>query len=139
MGNLTRIWKSYLSHLVFTLLKIWNYMGIQSFNFERTWWRLFQKLVVRTKLHFVGIYAFNNTTCNNKYFIDTLAVSFICDRNKSNQTKQPTYRKMATNSGGRRGRDHWIFNHLCNQFLSPLKLWVRVPLMARCTQYNIMW
>jgi hypothetical protein len=26
-----------------------------------------------------------------------------------------------------------------NQCLSPLKLWVRTPSMARCTRYNIMW
>jgi hypothetical protein len=35
--------------------------------------------------------------------------------------------------------DSWIYNYLCNQCLSPLNLWVRTPLMARCTQYNIMW
>jgi hypothetical protein len=28
--------------------------------------------------------------------------------------------------------------YLCNQFLSPLKLWVRISLMARCTRYNVM-
>ena len=33
----------------------------------------------------------------------------------------------------------WIKNYLCNQSLSPLKLWVRTPLLARCTRYNIMW
>jgi len=33
----------------------------------------------------------------------------------------------------------WIYNYLCNQCLSPLTLWVRIPLMARCTRYNIMW
>jgi hypothetical protein len=32
-----------------------------------------------------------------------------------------------------------IYNFLCNQCLSPLKLWVRSPFMARCTPYNIMW
>jgi len=32
----------------------------------------------------------------------------------------------------------WIRNYLCNQCLSPLKLWVRIPLVARCTRYNIM-
>jgi len=32
----------------------------------------------------------------------------------------------------------WI-NSLCNQCLSPLKLWVRTPFMARYTRYNIMW
>jgi hypothetical protein len=31
----------------------------------------------------------------------------------------------------------WINNYLCNQCLSPLKLWVRTPFMARCTRYNI--
>jgi len=33
----------------------------------------------------------------------------------------------------------WIYNYLCNQCLSPLKLWVRTPFMARCTWYNIIW
>jgi hypothetical protein len=32
-----------------------------------------------------------------------------------------------------------IYNYLCNQCLSPLTLWVRIPLMVRCTPYNIMW
>jgi hypothetical protein len=32
-----------------------------------------------------------------------------------------------------------IYNYLCNQCLSPLKLWVRTPFMARCTRCNIMW
>jgi len=33
----------------------------------------------------------------------------------------------------------WIYNFLCNQCLSPLKLSVRTKFMARCTQYNIIW
>jgi hypothetical protein len=33
---------------------------------------------------------------------------------------------------------NWIYNYLFNQCLSPLT-WVRIPLLARCTQYNIMW
>jgi hypothetical protein len=33
--------------------------------------------------------------------------------------------------------DTWIYNYLWNQCLSPLKLWVQIPLMARCTRYNI--
>jgi hypothetical protein len=32
----------------------------------------------------------------------------------------------------------WIYNYLFNQCLSPLTLWVRIWLMARCTRYNIM-
>ena len=32
----------------------------------------------------------------------------------------------------------WIYNCLCNQYLSPLTLWVRIPLLkARCTRYNM--
>ena len=33
----------------------------------------------------------------------------------------------------------WIYNYLCIQCLSPLKLWVWILLMVRCTWYNIMW
>jgi len=33
----------------------------------------------------------------------------------------------------------WIYNYLCNQCRSPIKLWVRTRLMVRCTRYNIMW
>jgi hypothetical protein len=29
----------------------------------------------------------------------------------------------------------WIYYYICNQFLSPLTLWVRIPL----SRYNIMW
>ena len=38
-------------------------------------------------------------------------------------------------------RDHycWIYNYLYKQCLSPLMLWVRTPLMAKCSWYNIMW
>jgi len=33
----------------------------------------------------------------------------------------------------------WIYNYLCSQCLSTIKLWVRIPLMVRCTRYIIMW
>ena len=33
----------------------------------------------------------------------------------------------------------WIYNYLCNQCPSPLKLWVWIPLMARCVRYSIVW
>ena len=29
--------------------------------------------------------------------------------------------------------DSWIYNYLCNQCLSPLMLWVRISIRARCT------
>jgi len=41
-----------------------------------------------------------------------------------------------------RGRDrlnYLIYNYLCNQWLSQLKLWVRISLMNWCTRFNIMW
>ena len=33
----------------------------------------------------------------------------------------------------------WIYNYLWDQYLSPLKLWVRILLMARYTRCKIMW
>ena len=32
-----------------------------------------------------------------------------------------------------------IYSYLCNQFLSPLKVWVWIPLMPRWMRYNFMW
>ena len=31
----------------------------------------------------------------------------------------------------------WIYNYLCNQCLSPLKVWVRTPFIARCTHTTV--
>jgi hypothetical protein len=33
----------------------------------------------------------------------------------------------------------WIYNSLCNQYLSPLNLWARISFMASHTRYNIVW
>jgi len=33
----------------------------------------------------------------------------------------------------------WIYNYLCNLCPSPLKVRVRIPFIAICTRYNIMW
>jgi hypothetical protein len=33
----------------------------------------------------------------------------------------------------------WLYDYLCNQCLSPLNLWVWIPLMARCTRFNNTW
>ena len=33
----------------------------------------------------------------------------------------------------------WVYSYMCNQYISPLKLWVRTPFIARCTRYNLMW
>jgi len=31
----------------------------------------------------------------------------------------------------------WIYNYLCNQCLSPLTLWVRIPLTGMCTDTTL--
>ena len=33
----------------------------------------------------------------------------------------------------------WIYNYLCNQCISLLKLWFQVLLMAKCIRINFMW
>jgi len=33
----------------------------------------------------------------------------------------------------------WIYNYLCNHWLSPPKLWVWMLLMTRCTRYHTKW
>jgi hypothetical protein len=38
-------------HFGFIAPKTLNYLALQSFDFERTWWRLFQKRVMRTKVY----------------------------------------------------------------------------------------
>jgi len=40
---------------------------------------------------------------------------------------------LDTNIRGRRLRGTWIYNYLCNQCLSPLMVWVRISIKARCT------
>ena len=32
----------------------------------------------------------------------------------------------------------WTNNYICNQYLSKLMLWARIPLMAKCTRFNFM-
>ena len=32
---------------------------------------------------------------------------------------------------------NWIYNYLCSQCLSPLRLWVKIPLMVRCTHTTL--
>jgi hypothetical protein len=33
----------------------------------------------------------------------------------------------------------WIYNNMCNQCLTPIKLRVRTPFVHKCTRFNIMW
>jgi len=55
MGDLSRFWLSCLGLFVFLLPKTFKLFGFQIFWLERTWWRLFQKRVLRTKF---DIYVF---------------------------------------------------------------------------------
>jgi hypothetical protein len=57
---------------------------------------------------------------------------------RTNQNVRATYTNFVTD-GWSWSYGSWIYNYLCNPCLSPLMLWVRIPLMARCTRYNIMW
>jgi hypothetical protein len=45
---------------------------------------------------------------------------------------------VISNQGSSWSYGSWIYNYLCNQCLSPLTLWVRVPLMARRIRNNLM-
>ena len=53
----------------------------------------------------------------------------------------PPIKMVAITKNRQGGHDCMVvgFTTNCNYFLSPLKLWVRIPLIARCTWYNIMW
>jgi hypothetical protein len=53
----------------------------------------------------------------------------------------PSIKMVAITKNRQGGHDCMVvgFTTNCNYFLSPLKLWVRIPLIARCTWYNIMW
>jgi hypothetical protein len=61
IGDLSRFWWSYLGPLVYLLAKLLNYLAFQPFDFERTWWRLFQKRIVRTKF---DIYVLLSVNCD---------------------------------------------------------------------------
>ena len=53
---------------------------------------------------------------------------------------KPTHSLYLMGRCGRRwSYGSWIYNYLCNQCLSPLKLWVLIQIMSRCTWRNIMW
>ena len=54
-----------LGHIILIpSLPLLNYLAFQSFDFKRTWWKLFQKRVVRTKF---DIYVF--TTRLSTYYL----------------------------------------------------------------------
>ena len=72
-------------------------LSIHSFNYDRTWWRLLQKRVVRTKL---DIYIF-------------IIINQNINQSKSSEGQSWSWSYYI-----------WIYNYLCNQCMSPLILWV---------------
>ena len=175
----------------------------KSFDFERTWWRLFQKRVVHTKFDiYVFIIFLYNIVANNSAFLENelhfiLSSIFLLGWKESVMNREQCRRlqnvQPDTNLGDLpskfmlnlradldskpetcnwraflikaadepryRFRYHcfiyvavfisfrgplwpwsygsWIYNymylHICNQCLSPLMLWVRISIRARCT------
>jgi hypothetical protein len=59
--NVQLILKSYLPVVYGTPL---NCLFVQSFSFERTWWKLFQRYVVSTKLRYLLLYLIRHYVCN---------------------------------------------------------------------------
>jgi hypothetical protein len=47
-----------LDPLVFLLTKTLNYFALQSFDNECTWWRLFKKCIVCTKIRYTGVFLY---------------------------------------------------------------------------------
>jgi hypothetical protein len=137
----------------YSIFCIWAYLMkiILSFVFERTWWRLLQKSVLYTKL---DVYIFISNLQYNVYLF-VYGVSTIFQLYRGGQFYWwghillihgwlhvnifimqfiiflgPSWSWLYSS---------WIYNYLCNQSLSPIKLRVRTPFMARCNLYNIMW
>jgi hypothetical protein len=62
------------------------------------------------------------------FFFDIrILITSLVSSNSSSKTFQPPLWGSSWSDGS------WIYNYLCNQCLLPLRLWVRIPLMARCT------
>jgi len=56
----------YLDETSGCILLLLNYLAVKHFTFDRTWWTLFQKRVVRTKF---DIYVFYYNHLRNNYFV----------------------------------------------------------------------
>ena len=62
------------------------------------------------------------------FFFDIrILITSLVSSNSSSETFQPPLWGSSWSDGS------WIYNYQCNQCLSPLRLWIRIPLMARCT------
>jgi hypothetical protein len=52
-------------HFCFIVSKTLNYLAFQSFDFELTWWRFFQKDVVRTNCDFYVLYSIDQSVSSS--------------------------------------------------------------------------
>ena len=67
------------------------------------------------------------------HFVCSIRRFFLIDSSYSKFTQNNQGSSSSSSYGS------WIYNYLCNQCLSPLKLWVRTSFMSRCILYNIIW
>jgi hypothetical protein len=79
-----------------------------------------------------------------KWVVSLIVVGWLSTLGQGNISRATPWKphgiKIKHNHGGPLwSYGSWIYNYLCNQCPSPLTLWVRIPLMARCSRYNIMW
>ena len=104
-------------------------------------------MIINLWVHFILLYP---------GWIYIVAISFIGGIYRSTRRKPHTWRKSMTNfiavikivvdvtNVNKRPSwswpyGNWIYNYLSNQCISLLKLWVRIPLMARLIRYETMW
>ena len=123
--------------------KVKYYVTFQSIDFERTWWGLlytaFDIFVCIKPLYDIGSLAsdvddFGIITPHSRHFtaknnhiwkiqviaLNAAGVVFL------------KYILVYNSSSWSWSYGSWIYNYLCNQ------LWVRIPLLTRCTRYKIM-
>ena len=70
---------------------------------------------------------------DNLIFWDFI-LSFLANEASCTDVHCIKYQMSLLNKGALWLYGSWIYNYLCNQCLSPLKLWVRTLFIARCTR-----
>ena len=76
IGYRSRFWLSWLGTLVYCFQTLLNCLAFQYFDFECTWWKLFQKRVVRTKFDiYVFIQSFNQSSAR---MMPSLHIMIFC-------------------------------------------------------------
>jgi hypothetical protein len=60
IDDISRCWRSYLSLSLYLPTNTYKLLAFQSFENERTWWRLFQKNVLCTKLNIYVLFYYGS-------------------------------------------------------------------------------